>query len=460
MNVGYENEKVEFKKSTGELKEAVVSIGAILNKHSEGTLYFGVDDNGTVIGQHIGAATVKDVSRKVYEQIRPTPNISVDILYDNDKKYIRVAFDGKGAPYAVNGRYFMRTGNESREMTQEQLRDLFYDTGDNSDWENTLTKYTVDDIDDELLISCYKAGVKSGRIKDDYDKERMLSKFGLYADGYLTNAGNCLLSKHKPVKLKLALFATDARIEFLDLDHFQGNIIECIDEADLFIKKSMRWGAKFSDIVRTEVPEVPVAAIHEIVLNAFVHAMYKHASLSAHEVDITPSRIAIFNPGRLPSNIVPEDYLKGNMGSYLRNPAIAEFMFRCNIIEAFGTGFHKVITLCNENAIRYDHYNDMRGFTFEFMRNPLFVTENVPVPMGSELEVYRLLRNEDFLTAEVIAERIGRDIRTVFRKIDGLKEKGLIKREGNVRKGHWAILPVPFDVNTLLRDGKKRRREK
>lgn len=39
MNLGIETETLEFKKSTGELKEAMNSICAILNKHQHGELY-------------------------------------------------------------------------------------------------------------------------------------------------------------------------------------------------------------------------------------------------------------------------------------------------------------------------------------------------------------------------------------------------------------------------------------
>lgn len=51
MNVGIENETLEFKKSTSELTEGVISLAAMLNKHGEGTVYFGVKNNGDVIGQ-------------------------------------------------------------------------------------------------------------------------------------------------------------------------------------------------------------------------------------------------------------------------------------------------------------------------------------------------------------------------------------------------------------------------
>ena len=60
MNLGRETETLEFKKSTGELKEGIISIGAILNKHQKGELYFGVRPDGTPIGQEISEKTLRE----------------------------------------------------------------------------------------------------------------------------------------------------------------------------------------------------------------------------------------------------------------------------------------------------------------------------------------------------------------------------------------------------------------
>ena len=46
-----ESETLELKKSLSELKQGLVSIAAILNKHRAGTLWFGVRNDGTVIKQ-------------------------------------------------------------------------------------------------------------------------------------------------------------------------------------------------------------------------------------------------------------------------------------------------------------------------------------------------------------------------------------------------------------------------
>lgn len=48
-----EDEITEFKKSTSELKEAIISMVSILNKHRHGTLYFGIKDDGTVVGKKL-----------------------------------------------------------------------------------------------------------------------------------------------------------------------------------------------------------------------------------------------------------------------------------------------------------------------------------------------------------------------------------------------------------------------
>lgn len=70
-----ECETTEFKKSTSELKTAVISIAAILNKHGKGELYFGIKDNGTVIGQTIGRNTIKEVTQKIVDNSENKGNL-------------------------------------------------------------------------------------------------------------------------------------------------------------------------------------------------------------------------------------------------------------------------------------------------------------------------------------------------------------------------------------------------
>jgi len=60
-----------LKKSTAQLKPAVISIVAMLNKHQEGKLYFGVKEDGTVVGQEIGTDTLRTISQAISAYIEP-----------------------------------------------------------------------------------------------------------------------------------------------------------------------------------------------------------------------------------------------------------------------------------------------------------------------------------------------------------------------------------------------------
>ena len=61
-----EDEYTEFKKTTGELNEAMVSISSILNKHRQGKVYFGLKNDGNPVRFTITDSTLRDVSRKIF----------------------------------------------------------------------------------------------------------------------------------------------------------------------------------------------------------------------------------------------------------------------------------------------------------------------------------------------------------------------------------------------------------
>ena len=125
MNLGKETETLEFKKTTGEMREAMISISSILNKHGIGTLYFGVKPNGDVCGQDVSESSLRDVSRSVYESIRPQIYPAIEEIVLDGKHLIRVEFNGNNTPYSAAGRYYLRTADEDREVTPEELKSFF-----------------------------------------------------------------------------------------------------------------------------------------------------------------------------------------------------------------------------------------------------------------------------------------------------------------------------------------------
>lgn len=98
-NIGEETEQVEFKKSTGEL-------------------YFGVKNNGDVIGQQITDETMRDVSQSIRNHLKPAIYPVIDKEHYGDKTVISVKFAGTEQPYLVYNIPRIRVADEDLVMEQ------------------------------------------------------------------------------------------------------------------------------------------------------------------------------------------------------------------------------------------------------------------------------------------------------------------------------------------------------
>ncbi len=437
-----ENEHTEFKKSTSELKESIISLVSMLNKCGYGTVYFGIKNNGEIVGQQIVEQTTQDISREIKTRIKPHITPKIEILDIDGKKIISVAVQGEDLPYSAYDRYYIRSDDEDNILTCEQLERFFTDRNyDYSDWEKQTTNYTVDDIDEQLLIEYVNKGNDCGRINFLYkDSETTLRKLNLLDGKYLNNAGYYLFSNKKPLLLKLATYPTDERIYFSDLKQFRGNIFECINEAVKYVTNNIRWKAEIVGFERVEIPEIPLEAFREIIINSFVHM--KVNSSSSNEIYVTPSKVHIYNPGPLVPGTDPKMFASGEQGSMIRNPLIATALYYNRTIDAFGTGFERVFKLCKD--IKYQYSNNQFGFTFEFLRDQLDIINDSISSYSefseSEMKLYKYLLKGNRYTKQELADAIGKSPITVQRYLKHMMELGLIKRVGANKNGRWVVV--------------------
>lgn len=446
MNFGIEDETLEFKKSTGELNEAMNSICAMLNKHGRGTIYFGILPNGEVKGQNVSESTLRDISRKIYESIVPqiVPKIEKRIV--DEKEIIEVSFKGNDKPYSSKGVYYIRVADEDRVLPPNELRQLF-EYSKNTSWDAEITDYGLNDIDNVSLEKFYKKAIACGRLKDlEFEPERLLTKLGLLKNNKLTNAAYYLFSKNKPIVLKMAIFATDEKLTFLDINRVNGNIIELIDEANNYIKKNMLWKADIIDMKRVETPEIPLKALREIVCNSFAHARYN--SITEHEIAIHPSCFKIYNPGEFPIGLTPEDFVKGDIPSMVRNPLILKTLFLSDDVESYSSGFKRVYDECGAHNVTIDYVINREGFAFVFKRNVVNNVVNVVNDVANnkaillsddEKLVISLIKTNSKITAIELSNFINKSPRTIQRIVGGLKTKGVLQRIGGT-KGYWNVV--------------------
>lgn len=447
INFGHETEELEFKKSTSEMHDAMKDIVAILNKHEKGILYFGVAPNGDVKGLQVVESTLRDVSRVIFESIKPQIYPQIQKVTIDGCDIIEVKFSGRNKPYSAYGKYYIRVADESRELTPAELKEMMVASEYSEHWEQFETPYTIKDIDESALKDFYNRAIACGRLPDDgYDAGTLLNKLGLLKNGNLNNAGYVLFGNNGPVTLKMAVFASDEKLTFLDINRTEDNIFRLVDTALTYIKKNIRWRAEIGSVTREEIPEIPLRALREIVINSFAHAEY--GTGSQHEIDIHPGKVVIYNPGTFPSEFSPEDFATKNLSSIIRNELIAKVLYLCHDIESFGSGFKRVYTLCNAENVSCSYEKTTIGFSFIFLRNDPNALKNVPEPnqtvpvvlSKTEKAVYQLLKLQPNLTREELSMEISKTVKTVQRALDGLKEKGLIARVGNTRTGYWEII--------------------
>ena len=438
-----ESERIEFKKSTSELKQGVISLSSMLNKHGKGTVYFGVLNDGTISGQQIGKDTTHDISVEIRNHIKPVIVPLIETLDENGKTIIKVSAKGNDKPYSAYNRYYIRSDDEDLLIENETLYELFNKKPiDYSEWENAVTSYGIEDIDEDRVIKYFNEANQCERIKYVYkDLKESLQKLELLVDGKLNNAGHYLFSKNKPIKLKLAIFNSEERVSFSHIELYEGNIFDCIEYGIGFISRFMKWPAKIVGSKRMENPEIPLEAIREIVVNSFAHAKYENSNSIMNMIYFTPSRIKIINAGGLLKGTSPEDYASGKRGPVLRNPLIDIVLYKNNTIDSFATGFERTMRLCAEQGIKYEYEDTGYEFSFSFIRSNDTNDDTInDTKENREQDIINVLKRNIFATREFIAEELNVSTATIGRELQKLQKMGVIKRIGSNKTGYWEVI--------------------
>ncbi|MBQ9069183.1 MAG: putative DNA binding domain-containing protein, partial [Eggerthellaceae bacterium] len=347
-SLGKETEQVEFKKSTSELKEGVVSIASILNKHGHGKLYFGVHNNGTVIGQEVGDTTLRTISQAIGNHISPAiyPTISKESYGGRD--IVVVEFEGTQQPYLAYNIPRIRVADEDLVMEQPRYEELMRKRDSVVySWEAQKSKYTIDNIDTTAFQSYLQKAKQAGRISFQNDNPADVLTMLELADGnQLLNAGAALFVDCGINELQMAKFASDERLTFTDIRRFTGSMLDLIDKAVQYVIDAMDWRVEFDGgLERKEIPEIPVDAVREAVTNAFAHRLIE--SGQSVEIAVYRSFIDVYSPGMFPEELTPEMFIAGVHKPVRRNPRITRTLYYSKDMESFATGLKRIQDACD-----------------------------------------------------------------------------------------------------------------
>lgn len=331
-------------------------------------------------------AMTKDVILRAARQIEPVllldpPEPEVYML-DGKQIVVAIVPPNRGAIYQAGGVFWVRRGTYTIPLSVSEIMELVHDRGLVS-WETQVARRaTMEDINRERVMDYLGQrpiqSQQSGRFED---LERVLLGIGCAtttSNGEIvpTNAG-ILFFGHNPQQFVLqsevvcVLFRDELGVGgYIDRKIIRGTIQELIDDTEAFLNKYMAVGAKIVGWKRIDLPEYPIEALREAVVNAVIHRDYSKIGESIRVFYYT-DRVEIHSPGSLLPGITIEQMDLGEVRSKLRNPVLASLLRDMpGYMEHIGSGIRFMLNATKRMGLPIPQFREMGEFIVTLRQAP------------------------------------------------------------------------------------------
>ena len=461
-----ETERTELKKTLNDtLPKEIV---AFLNSF-DGTIYIGVDDDGTALGVDNLDETQKRIADIVTTQILPSPQGLVELgtKYVDGKNVIEIKVCKGNALYYIKkyGRSaagcYVRVGTTFRSMTEKQIEEKFVET-------ITIPEKSIKDIPvlrDDYTFNKLKQYLVSHGIH--INEASFYKNFGLVtADGKFNILAD-ILADNNMNSVKVAVFKGRDKSRFIKRNEYGFTCL--IESLEKVINYCDALNETFIDVSvrpRKERRLFNNEAFKEAWINACVHNKWSEELAPA--VYWFDDRLEIVSYGGLPKNLTKEEFLSGKTEPV--NKELMKIFLQCGIVEHSGHGVPIVVREYGEKA--YTFSENMITVTIPFDEEVL-ASKNAEVENDVEKEVENsanatndarnganatnnatnatnltstekgilmIIKENNGVSSSEIAKKLGKDISTIKRAIRRLKTKGVVKYIGTTRNGHWEVI--------------------
>ena len=469
-----ESKNVEYKVTLPDKSEKYMKTIVAFANTQGGKLIVGIDDKThEIVGveNEILFQVMDGIANAISDSCVPQIIPDIEPQTVDGKTVIVVSVEaGKNRPYYLkskgkeNGTY-IRVAGTSRQAFPEKIRELEME-GARISWDElTCVGYPVsDEATERLCQDIENFRKKAGMTEHSVKKEQLINwKILKQSEGQVmaTNAYALLTSDYFPFsKTQCAVFKGTDRAVFLDKREFTGPIYAQIESAVDFVLRNIRLGARIDGLVRKEKYELPLEAIREMIINAHCHRNLLDESCI--QVAVYDDRLEVTSPGGLYNGLTYEEVMNGH--SKIRNKAIANIFSQMGLVEAWGSGIKRIFNAAKEYGLlepKFQEFDNM--FRVELFRDSLPMTlENKNIGETSEkhrrnigeasekqetvdfnstqLEILKLLMENNRLSAVKLAEKIGVASRNIENNIKKLKELDILVRHGSPKNGYWEVI--------------------
>lgn len=432
-------------------KSWLKSVGAFANGLG-GSLFFGIDDDGTIKGLDDVQRVCEIISCKIRDYMDPLPEVELIPHAIEGVHILQLKVEvGHYTPYYYIGDgqriAFVRIGDESLPATAEQMVRLVL-KGSNRTFDSLHTDYKAEDYSFTILANTFKA-----RTGQEWNKKYLLS-FGLVNSiDRLTNAGALFADDCPLWQSRLYCTRWDGKIkgDAINDVEFTGNVLMLLREAINFAKSNTKRGWEKLSNGRKNRPEYAERAVLEAMVNHFIHRDYTVIGSEVH-LDIYDDRLVVTSPGGMYNGLLIQDLDIADVSSERRNPILANIMAQLDYMEKRGSGLTRI---CNETRALEGYRDELKPIfksTPSQFQTIIFAssdTRNVGDFDGDlsetklterQQKILNLIKRSPTITGRQMSGILSVSQRTIERDLSALQKNGFLKREGKDNDGVWHII--------------------
>ena len=354
---GGENERVEFKRGLPRVPDLIRIVASLANTKG-GYILIGVGEDGRVHGAPVDADALNRLALSLQGQVDPPIDVTISTRMVDDREIVLIEVPrGRDTPYVVGStaEAYVRVGATTQPARHSDLQRLALEAQFNSVEDAPVTTATLADLDpDHFEQYLMRRGTSPSRRTSTREQHGMLLQNLGFAtrltttddDSLIPTVAGLLLFGRAPqqflpqARVDLIRFAGDQPGSVVERAILDGTLPEQLSASMEFLERNMRVALRVEGFRRNEVPEYPVEAVRELVVNALIHRDYGQRGRPV-QIFMFFDRWEITSPGRLPGALLP-DAVQQRPERLTRNSRIAESMRVLGHVEGIGLGLAEV----------------------------------------------------------------------------------------------------------------------
>lgn len=396
---GCEAQVIEVKAAHGGCPEKLYdTFSAFSNQNDGGTFVFGLDEKRNF--DKVGVYDAQDLQKKVMEygeQMTPVVRPVFTVCNEGERVFVSaeippVDIAERPCFKTTKGRLqgsCIRVGDADKPMTEYEVYSYEAFRKKYRDDIRAAEGVTFSYLDQEKIQKFLSLKREERPNLALLSEEQQLELAGITKNGACTITALLLFGIYpQGFYPQLSIIATcvpgtemgnvdQAGNRFTDSKRIEGTLPDMLEGALAFVRKNIRVATRIDESTgrRNDIPQYPLNAVREAILNALVHRDYSfHTEGMPIQLIMYTDRLEIVNPGGLYGRLTVDQL--GNVQPDTRNPVLVTAMETLRKTENRYSGIPTIRHAMQELSLPQPVFCDSRGMFRVVLYNKSYTQEN------------------------------------------------------------------------------------